>query len=109
MVEFSWVEASQPSWVGCDKMKEINNMFFQEYVSHGSNIKKQKLQQNVTNPPLITTDPDKLILSILGVPELHLLIGRSLMFKYHIRYHKSYHIKYHKSIIIYFSLMHFKF
>ena len=37
--------------------------------------KKQKFYQNVTNPPLLTGDAGQLVLQILGVPELHLLIG----------------------------------
>ena len=53
-----------------------NKILLQRYVSDGSKIKKQQFYQNVTNQPLITGDPDKQILNILGVPELHLLIGK---------------------------------
>ena len=44
-------------------------------MADGSVSKKQKFYQNVTNPPLLTGDAGKLVLEILGVPELHLLIG----------------------------------
>ena len=45
------------------------------YVDSGSNKKKQKDFQNFTNTPLLTGDPEQLVLGLLAVPELHLLIG----------------------------------
>ena len=47
----------------------------------GSVRAKQKLYQNVVNEPLITGDADKKVLEILCVPELHLLLGRIIIYK----------------------------
>ena len=48
----------------------------EQYVNDGSDKKRQQLYENVVNYPLITGDPDQVVLKILGVPELHLLIGK---------------------------------
>ena len=56
-------------------MPKYYMMLFQEYVAAGSDKKKQKNYQNVTNSPLLTGSADKQLLSILCVPELHLLLG----------------------------------
>ena len=37
--------------------------------------KDQKRFQNVVNDPLITGDPDDLILGLVTLPELHIMIG----------------------------------
>ena len=37
--------------------------------------KDQKRFQNVVNDPLITGDPDDLILGLVALPELHIMIG----------------------------------
>ena len=50
----------------------------QEYVAAGSDKKKQKNPrfQNVTNPPLLSAEPEQKILGLLSVPELHCLNGK---------------------------------
>ena len=48
----------------------------QKFVEDGSDAKKQQLYDNVTNPPLITSSVEKLVIESLSVPELHLLLGR---------------------------------
>ena len=54
----------------------IKFLHLQKYVLDGSPVLKQQLYQNITNQPLLTGEPTQLILTILAVPELHLLIGR---------------------------------
>ena len=53
----------------------LKMLHLQKYVLDGSPVKKQQLYQNITNQPLLTGEPTQLILTILAVPELHLLIG----------------------------------
>ena len=48
----------------------------QRFVEAGSDTKKQQEFENVTNPPLLTSSPDKLIIEILSVPQLHILLGK---------------------------------
>ena len=43
----------------------------------GGSVKKtQQIYENVTNYPLITSPPDKLIIETLAVLELHVLLGK---------------------------------
>ena len=55
-------------------MQDIINLH-NAYTEAGSKVRTQQLYQNFTNHPLITSLPDKLIIEILAVPELHLLLG----------------------------------
>ena len=55
-------------------MQDIVNLH-NAYTEAGSKAKTQQLYQNFTNHPLITSLPDKLIIEMLAVPELHLLLG----------------------------------
>ena len=50
---------------------------FQKFVDAGSDAKRQQLYDNVTNPPLITSSVEKLVIESLSVPELHLLLGKN--------------------------------
>jgi hypothetical protein len=60
----------------------MNLIFIQEYVDAGSIKKSQMKFQNVTNAPLLTTEPHQKILGALAIPELHLLIGWLFSFEY---------------------------
>lgn len=42
--------------------------------------KTQQRFQNVTNSPLLTVDVDRTVLRLLSVPELHLLLGKEILF-----------------------------
>ena len=53
----------------------INHYTYQKYVADGSVSKKQQMYENVVNQPLITGAGEDLILTILAIPELHLLLG----------------------------------
>ena len=48
---------------------------YNDFFEAGGNRATQKDYENVVNPPLIATSPDKLILGTLALPELHLLLG----------------------------------
>ena len=53
-------------------------IFVQRFVEAGSDTKKQQEFENITNPPLLTSSPDKLIIEILSVPQLHILLGKEM-------------------------------
>ena len=49
--------------------------FAQAYCEAGSPYKRQMDFQNIVNPPLLTGDPDQLVLDILNLPSLHCFCG----------------------------------
>ena len=50
-------------------------IILQDFVKGGSNLKEQKEYENVVKEPLLMGDPQQTVLSLLALPELHLLIG----------------------------------
>ena len=70
--ESSWFESSN-FIVNTKNRKDC--VIFQRYVEEGSNSKNQKIFENVTNTPLLTSSAEKKIIEIISVPELHLLLG----------------------------------
>ena len=49
---------------------------FQDFVHSGAKKSKAMKFSNVINEPVLSGSPDKLVLDLLNIPELHLLIGR---------------------------------
>ena len=70
--ESSWFESSN-FIINTKNRKDC--VIFQRYVEEGSNSKNQKIFENVTNTPLLTSSAEKKIIEIISVPELHLLLG----------------------------------
>ena len=46
------------------------------YIDAGCPKKKEKEFQNFTHPPLLTGDPEQLVLDVINIPSLHILIGK---------------------------------
>ena len=69
----SWHEVVQSL-----KKRQLAN--FQLWVADGCRDSRSKNFQNMRHVPLIKGDPDMLILSHIAIPELHLVLGRDIMF-----------------------------
>ena len=53
----------------------INILNFQLWIADGSKDARSKNFQNMRHAPLIKGDPDIPILSLIAIPELHLVLG----------------------------------
>ena len=54
--------------------------FIQDFVQAGSKKAQAMKFSNIINEPLLTGDPDTLVLQLINIPELHLLIGRMVSY-----------------------------
>jgi hypothetical protein len=51
---------------------------FRDLWRQGQTPKNSRKFDNITNPPLLIFSPDKLIIEILSVPQLHILLGKEM-------------------------------
>ena len=60
---------------------------FQKFISSGAKVEDQQWCQNVINAPLLHGPRDKLVLGLINIPDLHLLLGKTIIYSSYLFIH----------------------